>query len=340
MNTFVLNTLFVHAQGARLRLEGNTVRVEKEGKLQLQVPLHHLGSIVLFGSVVVTPALLGRCMEEGCSITWLSEGGRFLGRIEGRTSGNVFLRRAQHQALDRKETVLTLAKALVGAKVKNTKTVLQRALRERQARSERLRIGLEEQEYVLARLPHAETLEEVRGLEGQAAAAYFSSFGEMILAPDFSFHGRVKHPPTDPVNTLLSFLYTLLTADTVAALEGVGLDPQVGYLHSLRPGRPALALDLVEEFRSWWADRLALSLLNRRQLVPDHFVELPGGVVQLTPEGRKEVIRAYQKRKQQEVTHPLLKRPVPIGLIPHIQARLLARYLRGDLPAYPAFLAK
>ncbi len=336
MNRVLLNTLFVQTQGAYLRLEGDTVRVEVEGELRLQVPLHHLGGLVLFGNVLVSPFLLARCAEDGRAVVWLSESGRFQGRLEGPVSGNVLLRRAQHQALDREDKALALAKAFVGAKVRNAKAVLQRALREREG-SGLLRQAVEAQEAVLAYLSQARTLEEVRGLEGQAAAAYFSAFGDMILAPGFSFQGRVKRPPRDPVNALLSFLYTLLVADAVAALEGVGLDPQVGYLHALRPGRPALALDLVEEFRAWWADRLALTLLNRRQLEAKHFVERPGGAVLLTEEGRREVIVAYQKRKQEEITHPLFKEPVPVGLLPHLQARLLARHLRGDLPGYPAF---
>lgn len=339
MNKILLNTLYVQTQGAYLRLEGETVRVEVEGQHLLQVPLHHLGGLVLFGSVLVSPHLLARCAEEGRAVVWLSETGRFQGRLEGPASGNVLLRRAQHQALDQEEKALALAKAFVGAKVRNAKVVLQRTLRER-GESQLLRGAVLSHEAVLAHLSEARTLEEVRGLEGQAAASYFAAFGEMVLAPGFFFPGRIKRPPRDPVNALLSFLYTLLVSDVVAALNGVGLDPQVGYLHTLRPGRPALALDLVEEFRAWWADRLALSLLNRRQIGSKHFVERPGGAVHLTEEGRKQVIVAYQKRKQEEVTHPLFKEPVPVGLLPHLQARLLARYLRGDLPVYPAFSAR
>ncbi len=339
MNRLLLNTLFVQTQGAYLRLEGDTVRVEAEGTVRLQVPLHHLGGLVLFGNVLLSPFLLARCAEEGRSVVWLSEHGRFHGRLEGRTSGSVLLRRAQHQALDQKERALALARAFVHAKVRNARLVLLRSLRER-GPSELLDQALKEQEAVLADLPQAKSLEEVRGLEGQAAAAYFRVFGQMLLVPEFSFGGRIKRPPRDPVNALLSFLYTLLVADAIAALEGVGLDPQVGYLHAIRPGRPSLALDLVEEFRAWWADRLALTLINRRQIGPRHFVERPGGAVHLSEEGRREVLVAYQKRKQEEIMHPLFKEPVPIGLLPHLQARLLARYLRGDLPTYPAFLAR
>lgn len=339
MNRLLLNTLFVQTQGAYLRLEGDTVRVEVEGAVRLQVPLHHLGSLVLFGNVLVSPFLIARCAEDGRSIVWLSEHGRFHGRLEGGTSGNVLLRRAQHQALDDEEKALDLAKAFVHAKLRNARHVLLRSLRER-GPSEPLEGALREQEAALADLPRARSLNEVRGLEGQAAAAYFQAFGQMLLVSEFSFSGRVKRPPRDPVNALLSFLYTLLVNDVVAALEGVGLDPQIGYLHAIRPGRPSLALDLVEEFRAWWADRLALTLINRKQIGPNHFVERPGGTVYLSDEGRREVLVAYQKRKQEEITHPLFKESVPVGLLPHLQARLLARHLRGDLPRYPAFLAR
>jgi CRISPR-associated protein Cas1 len=203
-----------------------------------------------------------------------------------------------------------------------------------------LRRALNEHRGALRKLTHAQDLDEVRGLEGQAASAYFGALNDMILSEGFKFGGRTKRPPRDAVNSLLSFLYALLIKDCVAALEGVGLDPQVGYLHAIRPGRPALALDLMEEFRAWLTDRLTLALLNRRQLVRHSFEDRPGGAIYLGEKGRKVVITAYQKRKQEKISHPLLKNSVPIGALPHLQARLLARYLRGDLEAYLPFTSR
>jgi len=337
--TQLLNTLFVQSQGAYLRLDHDTLKVEIDGQTKLQIPLHHLGGLALFGNVLISPFLLHRCAQDGRQVVWFTSKGEFQGRLVGPTSGNVLLRRAQHEALDDPKKTLSLAQRFVEAKAKNTRTVLQRAVRERPPTPLLLR-ALEEHKWVLKRLPQASSLDEVRGLEGQASAAYFAAFDDLILTEEFRFSGRTKRPPRDPVNALLSFLYALTINDCVAALEGVGLDPQIGYLHALRPGRPALALDLLEEFRAWWADRLALALLNRRQLASKHFEHRPGGAVFLNESGRRSVIEAYQRRKQETVRHPLVKDPVPIGLLPHLQARLLARYLRGDLPEYPPFLGK
>lgn len=337
MNTQLLNTLYVQTQGAYLRLQGDTVRVEVEGNLKRQVPLHHLDGMCLFGNVLVSPFLLHRCANDGREVAWYGENGRFQGRLAGPVSGNVLLRRAQHHALDAK--AVYLAQCFVGGKLKNTRVLLQRAMRER-GETEALASALAEHETSLRWLPHAQNLDEVRGLEGNAASAYFAAFDDLLIGGEFSFNGRNKRPPRDPVNALLGFVYALLATQCTTALEGVGLDPQVGFLHALRPGRNALALDLIEEFRAWWGDRLVLALLNRKQLTSRHFEERPGGAVLLSEDGRKEVIVAFQKRRQETVQHPLFKEPVPIGLLPHIQARLLARYLRGDLPEYVPFVGK
>jgi CRISPR-associated protein Cas1 len=335
----LLNTLFVQAQGAYLHLDHDTIKVEVDGQLKLQIPLHHLGALAVFGNVLISPFLLHRCAQDGRQVTWFTKQGEFMGRLVGPTTGNVLLRRAQHQALDNPTKTLDLARWFVEAKVKNARTVLLRAARERPP-TPTLARALVEHKQVLKRISRAVSLDEIRGLEGRASALYFATFNELILVEGFRLGGRTKRPPLDPVNALLSFLYTLAVNDCIAALEGVGLDPQIGYLHTLRPGRPALALDLLEEFRTWWIDRLALALLNRRQLLPKHFETRPGGAVFLTEIGRRRVVEAYQRRKQEKVRHPLLKEPVPIGLLPHLQARLLARYLREDLPEYPAFVGK
>lgn len=339
MTSQLLNTLYIQTQGAYLRLEGDTLRIEQEKSVVRQIPLHHLGGLALFGNVLLSPFLLHRCAQDGRELAWFSESGRFQGRLAGPISGNVLLRRAQHQALESSSSSLYLAQRFVEAKLRNTRSVLQRAVRER-GETETLVQALYEHESALRHLPLARTVDEVRGLEGNAASSYFAAFGDLLLSGEFRFDGRNKRPPRDPVNALLGFMYALLTTQCTAALEGVGLDPQVGFLHALRPGRNALALDLIEEFRAWWADRLVLSLLNRKQLAPKHFEERPGGAVMLNEEGRKAVIVAFQTRRQETVQHPLFKEPVAVGLLPHIQARLLARYLRGDLPEYPAFVGK
>lgn len=335
----LLNTLFVQTQGTYLRLDHETVRVEVEGKTQLQVPLHHLEGIAVFGNVLLSPFLIFKCAEDGRSVVWFDRDGEFKGRFSGPVSGNVLLRRAQFRAAEDSGHSLELARCFVKAKLKNTRSVLLRAARER-GRSPRLQAAIEAHEAALRRLSRAEDLDEVRGLEGKAGAAYFVAFSELILVQEFGFDSRIKRPPRDPVNALLSFVYTLLANDCVSALEGVGLDPQFGFLHTLRPGRPALALDLMEEFRCWWADRLVLALLNRRQLTLKDFEQRPGGAVYLAEGGRRTVITAYQKRKQEMVEHPLLKRHVPVGLLPHVQARLLARYLRGDVANYAPFVGR
>lgn len=336
MTTQLLNTLFVQTQGAYLRLEGETVRVEIEGEKRLKVPLHHLGGLAVFGNVLLSPYLISQCALDGRDIVWYSRSGRFRGRLSGPTSGNVLLRRAQHKALSDTAATLGIARAFVLGKVRGAQSVLQRAIRDG-VDDPAINIAVEAQRSAIAQLQTADNIESVRGIEGQAAAVYFAAFDKMILVPGFTFEGRTRRPPRDPVNALLSFIYTLLRQDCAAALEGVGLDPQVGFLHVLRPGRPALALDLMEEFRATWADRLTLTLINRRQLNLNHFSERPGGAVHLNEAGRKEVIGAYQKRKQETVRHRLFKESIPIGLLPMIQARLLARHIRGDLSRYPPF---
>jgi CRISPR-associated protein Cas1 len=338
----LLNTLFVQTEGAYLALEQDTVRVEVDGTVKLRAPLLNLGAIVVFGRVLLTPALIARCAADGRSLVWMSATGRFQGRLEGPVRGNVLLRRAQHLALSDPARAARIARQIVAAKIQNSRQVLLRAARDADAEDRnRLAMAAVDLADGLARLRAASDLNVVRGLEGEAARTYFGVFGRMVrvdrteLAPD----GRTRRPPRDRANALLSFLYALLRGDCAAALEGVGLDPQVGYLHSLRPGRPALALDLMEELRPA-VDRLAIALINRRQVRREHFDLLPGGAVYLNEAGRKAVIVAYQERKAEEVEHRALKERVAWGLVPHIQARLLARHLRGDLDDYPPYLAR
>lgn len=340
----LLNTLYVTKPRAYLHLDHDTVRVEVERQLQLQAPLLQLGGIVCFGDVLISPALLHRCAEDGRSVVLLDSNGRFKARLEGPTSGNVLLRRAQHLALSDPARRIEIARAMLAGKIRNARFVLQRAAREARTvdEAELLTLAAAVQADVLQRLPGRTDLDLLRGDEGEAARAYFQAFRYMVREgrDDFGIDERTRRPPRDRMNAVLSFLYTLLRTECVAALEGVGLDPQVGFLHALRPGRPALALDLMEELRPVIADRLALTLVNRAQLRAEDFTVYEGGAVYLNDEGRKTVILAYQKRKEEEVEHRVLGGKTPIGLIPHLQARLLARHLRNDLPHYVPYLAR
>jgi CRISPR-associated protein Cas1 len=334
----LLNTLYVTTDGAYLRLDNEAVEVVHEGATLKRVPLHHLGAIVMLGNITVSPPLMERCAQEGRSLVWLNEFGRFRARVEGPVSGNVLLRRTQHNLLNDAEATCALARQFVRGKLQNQIQVLQRAARER-AESDAiyLRDAIARIRTLLQSLHAARDLDTIRGAEGYASQIYFDALDRLITAQRDSFRmlQRTRRPPRDRFNALLSFVYSLLTADCVSALEGVGLDPQVGYLHALRPGRPALALDLMEELRPAFADRFALSLVNLQQLTPDHFEERPGGAVLLNETGRRELLVAYQKRKQEQVHHPVLDARIPWGLAPHIQARLLARVLRGDILEYP-----
>lgn len=340
----LLNTLYVQTERSYLHLDHDTLRVEVEREAKLQTPLMHLSAIVCFGDVMMTPALIRRCAEDGRSVIWLDRNGRFKGRLEGATSGNVLLRRAQHLALSDDARRLTISRNFVAGKIRNARHVLLRGARDAADFDERvlLRDASERLRLTVERLPSRQDLDLLRGDEGDAARTYFDVFGLLIRGDReaFDFVTRSRRPPRDRINAVLSFLYTLVRADCVAALEGVGLDPQIGFFHALRPGRPALALDLMEELRPVVADRLALTLVNRAQLLRDDFEEKPGGAVYLSEHGRKTVIVAYQKRKQEEIDHRALDKKTPVGLLPHVQARLLARHLRGDLSAYPPYLAR
>jgi CRISPR-associated protein Cas1 len=339
-----LNTLYVQTERSYLHLDHDTIRVEVERQMRLQAPLQQLSAIVCFGDVLFSPALLHRCAEDGRAVVWLDRNGRFKGRLEGPASGNVLLRRAQHLALSDSERRQNISRNLVAGKIRNARHVLLRGAREANDADESnmLREAGEELRQIVERLPSRNDLDLMRGDEGEAARRYFDVFGWLIRTDreSFDFVVRSRRPPRDRINALLSFLYTLLRSDCLAALEGVGLAPQVGFFHALRPGRPALALDLMEELRPAVADRLTLTLVNRGQLRKDDFEEHPGGAVYLSESGRRTVIVAYQKRKQEEVEHRVLGRKTPVGLLPHLQARLLARHLRNDLPHYPPFLMR
>ncbi len=338
----LLNTLFVTTEGSYLHLDHDTLRLEVERETKFRMPLLHIGCIMCFGNVLISPALLHRCATDSRSVVLLDASGHFKARIEGPQSGNVLLRRAQHEAYASQAATFAIARNNVAGKIQNSRQNVLRARRETSDEGQRERLG--HAVGVLARiLEHVEQCKEIdvlRGHEGEAARAYFGIFNDMVREDGgaFRLNGRTRRPPLDRMNAMLSFVYTLLLSDCVAAAEGIGLDPQVGYLHVLRPGRPALALDLMEELRPVLADRLVLSLVNRRQIQRADFTEFEGGAVYLSETGRKQVITAYQQRKQDEVQHRVLDRKVPLGLVPHVQARILARHLRGDLPDYLPFL--
>ncbi|MEK0082678.1 type I-C CRISPR-associated endonuclease Cas1c [Benzoatithermus flavus] len=340
-----LNTLFVQTEGAWLRKDGTNLVVEVDGVEKGRVPAHLLGGLVCLGRVGVSPPLLAHCCESGVTVTFLSEQGRFLARVEGPVAGNVLLRKEQYRRSDDLTATAALVRSFVLAKTLNQRAVLRRALRDHgDGMAEEARAAVEAAERRLTdiarRAEKDQGADALRGLEGEAAAAYFAVFDHLIRAdePLFRFRGRSRRPPLDPVNALLSFLYTLLTHDCRSALETFGLDPAIGFLHRDRPGRPSLALDLLEEFRPVLADRLALSLVNRRQLAAGDFRRLENGAVLLTEEARKTLLVAFQERKKEELLHPYLQEKAPMGLMPQLQAQLLARHLRGELDAYPPFV--
>jgi CRISPR-associated protein Cas1 len=340
----LLNTLFVTTQGAYLCHEGDAVLVRVEKETKLRVPIHTLGSIVCFGQVACSPPLMGLCGERGVALSFLSEHGQFLARVQGPVSGNVLLRTEQYRRAAAPAEAAAIARAVLIGKLANSRTILLRAARDHGARTDAaaLETAVRRLAQLLSEVESTTELEVLRGKEGDAARVYFEVFDHLVVAQkeDFYFTARSRRPPLDNLNALLSFLYTLLAHDASAALESVGLDPQVGFLHALRPGRPALALDLMEEFRPFLADRLALSLVNLRQLQGKDFKQSETGAVAMSDAARKELLITYQKRKQEEIQHPFIGEAVPIGLLFYVQALLLARHLRGDLDAYPPFVWK
>jgi CRISPR-associated protein Cas1 len=341
----LLNTLYVTTEGTRLRKDGENVVAQIDDAERGRVPLHMLGAVVVFGATSVSPSLIGALARAGITLVLLDRQGRFEARVEGPVSGNVLLRRAQYRASEQPDEIV---RSIVTAKIANQRTVLQRALRDHgeEMTADRravVEVTVERLERILRRLAFTnEGIETMRGAEGEAANGYFAVFGDLIRSPDadIRFNGRSRRPPLDPVNAVLSFLYTLLTHDCRSAAESVGLDPAVGFLHRDRPGRPSLALDLMEELRPVLADRLALSLINRRQLRSGDFETRDGGAVLLSETGRKTVLTAWQERKKEERRHPFLNEMAPLGLVPYLQAQLLSRHLRGDLDGYPPWFWK
>ncbi len=337
-----LNTLFVTTQGAYLNKEGETLVVTVEGEKKLQLPIHTLDGVVCFGRVMCSPYLMGFCAEKDVAVSFLNIYGRFLARVQGPVSGNVLLRREQYRRADSDAASARIAHAVLVGKLANTRTVLQRTMRDHKQKVDAKKIQ-KASDHITALLKCIRpdmALNTLRGMEGDAARTYFGVFNHLIVnkGNGFSFKRRSRRPPLDPVNCLLSFVYTILLHDVRSALESVGLDSAVGYLHRDRPGRPGLALDMMEEFRPVIADRLVLSLINRGQAVKKDFSTQETGAVNMRDDLRKTLLVTYQKRKQDEILHPFLEEKVTIGLLFHTQALLLARYLRGDLDDYPPFV--
>jgi CRISPR-associated protein Cas1 len=335
----LLNSLYITRQESYLHKERETIVVKCGAEKLGQFPALSVANILCFGQISVSPFLMGLCAEQGIGLAFYTEYGRFLARVEGRPSGNVLLRRAQYRWADDPGRTAMLSRLLISAKIANSRSVLMREIRNH---GENARLGevVDRLAISLRRCRECHDVGELRGIEGEAASCYFSVLDELIRAPGFAFAGRQRRPPTDPINALLSFLYSLITHECVSALAGVGLDPNVGFLHRDRPGRASLALDILEEFRASWAERLALTLINRRQLQPSDFVAESSGAIRLTEAARKSILVEYQEKKQAEIMHPYLQEKIPMGMLPHCQAMLLARHIRGDMEHYTPYLLR
>jgi len=335
----LLNTLFVLTPGAYVARDHRNLVVKVDSVERIRVPIHGLSSVVCFGHTLMSPDAMGSAASNGVQVSFFSRTGRFVARVEGIGRGSLSLRRAQLRATDDEAATREICRAIVLGKIANSRQLLLRRSREsaNPEHAKKIAAAADHLARIVPSLRAAATSDEIRGYEGDAAARYFGVFGACVSAEGFIFAKRSRRPPRDPVNALLSFAYAILLNDCVAALVGVGLDPDAGFLHRDRPGRPSLGLDLMEELRSPFADRLVLAMLNRSQLTQADFTTEPTGGVTLTESARRTFLESYQTRKQEEVIHPFLQRKVPWALVPHLQARLLARHLRQDIDAYPPF---
>ena len=340
----LLNTLYVTQPDTYLALDGENVVIRKDDAELMRVPLHNLEGIVTFGYTGASPALMGACASHDIDLSFFTQNGRFLARVSGELRGNVLLRHKQHQLYDSENESLAIAKNMIAGKIFNARWVLERTLRDHEMRVDvsllrAISLSLKQS---ISNAYECTSLEQLRGVEGSAAEGYFSVFNQLILQniDVFVFKGRNRRPPLDPINALLSFAYTLLAKEAASALESVGLDPYMGFLHRSRPGRASLALDLMEELRPVIADRFVLTLINRREVGEDGFVTKENGAIILNKDVRQTILRAWQTRKHETITHPFLDEKISWGLVPYVQALLLARYLRGDLDEYPPFMWK
>lgn len=338
-----LNTLYITSDDAYVRKERETFVVEVNNEKVFQAPVHAIENIVCFGFKGLSPALMAFCAENNVGVSYLSENGRFLARVQGAQQGNVLLRKAQYTLAENELECLKVARPIIAAKVANYRSLLLRHQRNHPEECpDAVVSAAASMGNRLAEIQKIEALDALRGLEGECAAMYFGVLSSLIIAQneDFSFSQRSKRPPLDPANALLSFLYAILANDVRSALETTGLDPQVGFLHQVRSGRPSLALDVMEEFRAYLGDRIMLNLINLKQVTKKDFEVRESGEVRISDDARKTLLTAYQKRKQEEITHPFLGEKMTVGLLPHVQSQLLARYIRGDIPDYPPFYVK
>jgi len=337
----LLNVLYVTVPNTYLSLDGENVVIKKDEDVAMRLPLHNLENIVCFGYTGASPALMGACAERNIGLCFLTPNGNFLARVNGKIKGNVLLRKKQYLISENEEESGKIAASFLIGKIANSRKVIERALRDHAmlVDIQSLTGASAALKELMMAIKNHENLDALRGFEGSAAKIYFGVFDQLILQQrdDFNFKERSRRPPLDNLNALISFLYTLLTSEVASALETVGLDPYVGFLHRDRPGRPSLALDLMEELRPVFADRLALSLINRKQIIGKGFMKKESGGIIMDDETRKKVLTTWQERKKELILHPFIKEKIAFGLIPYVQAMLLARFLRGDLDAYPPF---
>ena len=340
----LLNTLYVTSENSYLSLDGENIVVFEDKKEVGRLPLHNLEGIVSFGYRGTSPALMGACADRNISLCYVTPQGKFLARVTGKIKGNVILRQQQYESSRDKEISLSIAKNCITGKIYNARWVLERAVRDHslQINTDQVKTASVHLKQSLEYIRNSQSKEQLRGYEGEAASIYFGVFNELILQQkkDCVFCVRNKRPPLDNINAMLSFVYTLLTNQIASALECVGLDPYIGYLHTERPGRVSLALDLIEELRAPLADRFVLSLINKKVITRKNFKTKENGAVIMDDEARKRLLTEWQNRKKETITHPFLKEKIEWGMVPYVQAMLLARYLRGDLDGYPVFLWK
>jgi CRISPR-associated protein Cas1 len=337
----LLNTLYITTPKSYLCKDGLNLVVSVEGTEIFRIPIQNIESVVYFGYLGMSPGAIKLCADNGVSVVFLSPSGSYIGKVQCKTTGNVLLRMAQYNKIQDKDYSLGISRHIIASKIQNYRNILLRFNRDNKE-NEEITLAASTLNRCKIRALRAVNDDTLRGIEGEAANAYFAVFHCMILQQqtDFFFGGRSRRPPRDEINALLSFAYTLLTNDYTAALESVGLDPQIGFFHALRPGRPSLSLDMIEELRAYLGDRFVLTLINRKQITKSDFKTQAEDNIILTDSGRKTVLQAWQSRKKEEIIHPFLNEKIPVGLIPYVQAQLLARHLRGDLDCYPVFLIK